>query len=1120
MKRLTRSLGIVTLAALTTLGLLTGVAEPSIAAADDPPVSTAEEDLRTQVIGDFETPDENWGFTRGPEFPGAKGGFSRQADEPYDGLFSARLRGNFSDGGTYVGLTKEIDLDLRGLSFWVRSSDASFLTLRLTDATGQHHQQRLAVTPDGAWQEIVVSDFDQGTGYNSWGGADDGVWHGPAQAIRLHLPKAALSGELTGDVFFDDITATVPPPDLEFVQAEPGNVFVGDDQPRIGIDSTADTVDWTVTDFWGAEVATGSAPVDGSAEVSLPVDVVGYYELDATAYRDGEPIATRETTFAKLSDYDFSAVDDSPFGMQVHYSMPRWQDFAADSLELVTHAGAKSIREGSWWAWQEPEPGVYDFTRPDMMMPNLRASGLDFLGTAQGYSTFYDNGATPYTSEGQQGFANHALSMVDEYYTDPMDWIQVFNEPNTAVFGDRKGVDGFDGDCDFTPECYFGILKTTYQTVKAEHPDLPVVSAGFVGVGRSPRVLPWLEDLFELGALDYMDVLAIHTYAAPDEPESGADQLAQLETLIREYNDGELIPIWVTENGYATHQTSTGVSEATQAAYVPQSHAVAFNGGVERYFYYELMNDVAEPDPTSHNNNYGLLHNTADPSGRWTPKAGYVSYAAMTRELTGAEFSHKEDGIGDGVSSYVFDRDDGQQTHLLWADEPTTIAVDTQDPVRLTNLMGETETLTPQADQVHVTVGENPVYLTGADLTMSESGLLTLTADPGVTGEDLHATLTIDNTGTPRAPRWGTFEVAGTTTNVHVPPGRKVDIPITIPAQNHAGDRELVGRLLQRTGRRGATSRLSATTTVVDALSMTSKHVLTPDGDDVLRVQVANVASSPREVGDIEWSVGGDSGTAPLASPIASGETASVDVPLADLDIGEHDYTVTIDSPDQGTLSAGGAINLVDHADLTPMTHQAITVDGILDDLSGAHTIDLAAEGTVEMDNYDGAADLSGDIAVTWDEDNLYLSASITDDTHTQESATSDDIWAGDSIQFAVEAGSPGEAGQWYEYGTALTDDGPKAHRWATVDGKVGEVTDADIAITRTGTTTTYEVALPWDSYLTPATPDQGLLSFSMLVNDNDGAGRKGWIEWGSGVGSRPKDSALFNPMMFEAARP
>jgi len=56
---------------------------------------------------------------------------------------------------------------------------------------------------------------------------------------------------------------------------------------------------------------------------------------------------------------------------------------------------------------------------------------------------------------------------------------------------------------------------------------------------------------------------------------------------------------------------------------------------------------------------------------------------------------------------------------------------------------------------------------------------------------------------------------------------------------------------------------------------------------------------------------------------------------------------------------------------------------------------------------------------------------------------------------------------------------------------------------------TVYELALPW-SELSPIRPDtNGAISLSFLVNDNDGSGRKGYIEWGSGIGE-VKDAKKF----------
>jgi hypothetical protein len=36
------------------------------------------------------------------------------------------------------------------------------------------------------------------------------------------------------------------------------------------------------------------------------------------------------------------------------------------------------------------------------------------------------------------------------------------------------------------------------------------------------------------------------------------------------------------------------------------------------------------------------------------------------------------------------------------------------------------------------------------------------------------------------------------------------------------------------------------------------------------------------------------------------------------------------------------------------------------------------------------------------------------------------------------------------------------------------------------------------------------------LINDNDGEGRKGWVEWGGGIGQR-KDPKRFNRLVVDS---
>ena len=66
----------------------------------------------------------------------------------------------------------------------------------------------------------------------------------------------------------------------------------------------------------------------------------------------------------------------------------------------------------------------------------------------------------------------------------------------------------------------------------------------------------------------------------------------------------------------------------------------------------------------------------------------------------------------------------------------------------------------------------------------------------------------------------------------------------------------------------------------------------------------------------------------------------------------------------------------------------------------------------------------------------------------------------------------------------------------------------AKVVRDETAHTTTYEIAIPW-STLGFAAEDR-LLSTTVVINENDGTGRRGWLTWGKGV-AETKNPALFN---------
>ncbi len=1045
-------------------------------------------------ISGFENENEGWTFSPGSEFPGAKGGFERDPEDFKSGGYSGKMTGNFEEGGAYVAISKNLEsLDMQKLRFWVKTSDLSGIRLRVTDTTGQVHQQVLPLQDTADWQQVSVSRFDGGTVSGHWGGANDGVFHSPATGIAILMDRAELSGGKTsGEVRIDDVTARVPIPALAIRQAQLGNVFAGDETPAFHIVTYGDAVSWMVQDIWGHQVAQGKQAVnDGSAELRVPLDKKGYFLLQVTAEQAGNPLETAETSFAVLPSFDTGQTADSPFGFSTHFG----QSWNPELIPLLQKAGAKNIRDELYWGNIETQKGVYTFPQQyDTYMNVLKNHGIDPFIIFSYINPFYDENSTPYTDEGRQGFARYGREIV-KHYGDQIKWVEVYNEFNIH-FGDVGN-----GEADSRPDSYFKLLKETYQAVKAHDPDVTVVGPATAGVP-----FDWIEEVFQLGGLQYMDAVSIHPYRYPDTPEGLVQDLVRLQDLIKKYNDGQTKPIWITEIGWPTQLDNRGVSEKTQADYIVRSHVLALSQGVGKMFWYDFMNDGTDDAYNEHN--FGIIRNPGDPKGKYTPKPAYAAYSVMTRELAGAAFSVKED-INDKISSYKFTRGN-EEIRVVWATEPQHVTIRANHPVTVTDMMGNAETLYPVQQEIYLTVSQDPIYIRGDVKNIAEGSRFALQSGHAVTGDTITLALNVDNTLKPPAAISATFEVEGRSYPVSAKPHEKKEVQIQIPGTDKAESITVFG-LIRVKGK--PAGKLAAEVTITDPVRVQAKHIL-KNNADVLQVHIQNVSSRDYSLQKLHWEIGDQTGVLEAQLTIPASSSTNVELPVPAVAAGQsYPVTLTLHSENEPSVVYKGKLVLVDQNVFKTFAEKTITVDGTLDDLAADSSIDIASEGTVQIPDYSGAEDLSGSVWVTWDRDNLYISAKIRDDAFSQTS-TADGIWTGDSIQFAAASGTPGERTDWYEYGIALTKEGPQVYRWIAGSGQpIGLVDHAELAVKRDDSSmeTVYELALPWQE-LTPVLPDDGILSFSFLVNDNDGQGRKGWIEWGGGIATS-KDPAAFKPV-------
>ncbi len=1046
-----------------------------------------------EIISDYEGNDVGWAFHNGPEFPGATGTLTRDTNEHHTGAAAGKLTGDFTNGGVYVSMNKELpDIDMEELSFWVKTQDLNAIALRLFDETGQIHQQRIEIQPNGNWQQIVVTHLAglPGPGTYHWGGAEDGLWHGPAIRMDVLMEESELVGTQTsGTLWIDDVSAHVPRPTIRIKQDHLGNSFGTAETIAFQVDLAQDAdLVWSATDFWGRRVAgSGTQTIDGTAQLQLPQLGSGYYRLKVEASSAGQPVGTAETTFSVLSPVDLSQTNASSFGVATHFA----HGWNPDMIPLIENAGAKNFRDEMYWSRMEPSAGVYetpeDYTE---YYETAVENNLEPLMILSFNNANHDGGATPYTNAGRQAFADYGNALLSDFPATK--WVEVYNEFN--IMGDFG-----DGPADNLPSYYYELLKTSYQTIKAANPNT-IVIGGVV----AHNDWSWMEELFQLGGLQYMDILSVHPYNYPASPEGMEAELKQLDTLVKQYNNGQSKPIWGTETGWPTQLDARGISESSQASYVVRANVTQLAAGVEKVYWYDFMNDGI--DPIINEQNFGLIRNARDALGKYAPKPGYAAYGVMTRQLEGKPYDHKETVAAD-IYSYIFGSGSGQQ-RVLWSSTPKQVAIQTSSPIVITDVMGGTTTLNPHNGYAYLTVTGAPVYMNASSSTVIANNRFTLTGGEAVKGEAAVLTLSVDNTASGSQAISGTVEVQGTSVAINVGAGQQQQYQISVPALSN--DQTLFG-IVKAGGQ--AIAKLSADVRLVDPIVFSAKHVLTGSGD-AIRMAVVNRSSQPYTLDEVDWQVGTQTGTLNAGLTVAAHSSGSIDLPVTGLTAGTP-YATTLSFLANGSIAYVYEGKLIGRnpSAMKDMKNRTVTVDGTADANPGTRTANLATDGNNLIQNYGGSSDLNGDIWLNWDQNNVYITAKIQDNVFSQTSQAGS-IWQGDSLQFSIAQGTPGESGLWHEFGAALTPQGPELFRWLGTEGYTsGPVSNGNVAITRNETTKTtfYEIALPWTE-LAPAASGDGMLSVSLLVNDNDGSGRKGYIEWGSGIGDE-KDSALFRSL-------
>ncbi|NLX04943.1 MAG: hypothetical protein GXY33_07350 [Phycisphaerae bacterium] len=156
------------------------------------------------------------------------------------------------------------------------------------------------------------------------------------------------------------------------------------------------------------------------------------------------------------------------------------------------------------------------------------------------------------------------------------------------------------------------------------------------------------------------------------------------------------------------------------------------------------------------------------------------------------------------------------------------------------------------------------------------------------------------------------------------------------------------------------------------------------------------------------------------------------------------------------------------------------------------------------------ADDLDARLLVTWTPEALHLTVVVKDDVFCQDQPPSA-MWMGDSLQIGLQSLEHENPMAYTELTVGLADGEAKVYRQSGQSGQAPGPLDAvEVNATRQGGDLVYRMCIPVSEVDLPRLCEGTVIGFSLLVNDNDGEGRKGYLHWAEGIG-RGKNVLAYN---------
>lgn len=389
--------------------------------------------------------------------------------------------------------------------------------------------------------------------------------------------------------------------------------------------------------------------------------------------------ASQMCAAAKLGLPD-SVVPDS-LGVNIHFTGKREED-----VRKIAEVGFKFIRMDFHWQQTETARGQYDFKPYDELFSSLAKHGIRPLMILDYGNPLYDDGLAPHTDEGRVAFAGFAEAAAFRYRNKGIIW-EIWNEPNHPRFWKP-----FPNAAD-----YVKLAEVASKAIRKSDPKAVVV-----GPALSSWDFSYLESVFKLGLLNYLDAVSVHPYGSVI-PEDAFRYYERVRSLVRKHAPkGKIVPVVCGEWGYASFQ---GMSRERQAQYVARSFLVNLMNRIPLSIWFNWRDHPHVLKDWE--NNCGIW----DSAGAQKPAHGFLR--TLAKELDGLTFAARIDAGSDDDYLALFAKED-KTVLAAWttgADHKLRTPVDVET-FRVTTSEGETTQVKAKDGRLELELTGSPIYIT------------------------------------------------------------------------------------------------------------------------------------------------------------------------------------------------------------------------------------------------------------------------------------------------------------------------------------------------------------------------------------------------------------------------